>query len=92
MPQEQGCEGFFRLFLWIKLDSGQSVCNWEVTRESFSSSLYLFFLNQLLLLSGHVVTASLSSLEEQNFIITVFLLFFLLHSLFEKLEAAAFLI
>lgn len=46
------------------------MCNWEVARSISPFLCISFFLRQLQLQSGHVVTASLSSLKDWKFIIT----------------------
>lgn len=76
----------WRAILW-RSSLVLSQCNWEVARNL--SPFYVFFLKQLLLLSELVVVTSFPSLKEQNFVITFFLPLFLLHSLFEKLEAVS---
>lgn len=86
----QNFEGLLWPSLWVEVDSGWSKCNLRVRRSiSPSFCVSFFFLKQLLLLPGHVVTAPLSSLKEWKFIISLFLPFFLLHAHFGKLEAAS---
>lgn len=64
LPEEQSCEGLLWPVPWVEMDSGWSMCNWEVA-SSISPFLCLsFFLKQLPLLSEHVATAFLSSLKE----------------------------